>query len=169
QGLLTLACESRSRGVAVQFQPSQCARSPEGKIRLIALGLIVLWAALLIAASRQGHWLWDAALRPIATDFVNVYAAGTLALRGHAASAYDWSVHKQAEIAAVGYDFGGYLGWHYPPIFLLVAAPLALLPLVPAMLAWLSATFAAYLAAIRGITRDVTGTLLAIAFPAVLW
>ena len=44
------------------------------------------------------------------------------------AAAYDWPVHKAAEIRAVGHDFANYYGWHYPPTFLFVAAALATLP-----------------------------------------
>ena len=79
------------------------------------------YCAVLAAALLQGHWLVDSQGRPIAADFVNVYAAGTLALQGDAPAAYDWGLHKQAEVAALGHAFGGYFGWHYPPTFLFVA------------------------------------------------
>jgi hypothetical protein len=53
----------------------------------------------------------------VATDFVNVWAAGRLVLGGHAAAAYDWPTNKLAEDCALGHTFDGYYGWHYPPPF----------------------------------------------------
>jgi hypothetical protein len=44
-----------------------------------------------------------------------------------------------------------FYGWHYPPFFLFIAAPLALLPYVPALLVWQAATLALYVLAIRAI------------------
>jgi hypothetical protein len=55
-------------------------------------------------------------------------AAGRLVLDGHAAAAYDWTLHREVEVNAVGHEFEGYYGWHYPPTFLFVAAALASLP-----------------------------------------
>src|SRR5262249_37660879 len=56
----------------------------------------------------------------------------------------------------------------YPPFFLPVAAPLALLPYAPASLAWSLVTFPAYLEAMRRIVGDRFGLLLACAFPALV-
>ena len=92
----------------------------------MALGyLIVLGGSYL-----QGHFLTDPQGRPIANDFVNVWAAGRLALDGAAPIAYDWTLHRAAEVRAVGYDFEGYYGWHYPPPAFFFAAALATLPSV---------------------------------------
>ncbi len=80
----------------------------------------------------KGDFLFDAQGRPIANDFVNVVAAGRLALDGEPAAAYDWPAHKQAEVRVIGHDFADYYGWHYLPPFLFVAAALATLPFVAA-------------------------------------
>jgi arabinofuranan 3-O-arabinosyltransferase len=140
-----------------------------GGLELVGFGLITAYAVFLASAAFQGYWLIDDQGRPIAYDFVNVYAAGRLALEGHAASAYDWAIHKQAEFQALGHAFDGYFGWHYPPTFLFAAAPLALLPLIPATLLWLAVTLIAYVAAIRAIIPVHAATLLAIGFPGVMW
>jgi hypothetical protein len=101
-------------------------------------------------------------------DFVNIWAAGRLALSGHAAAAYDWPAHKLMEEHAVGHSFDGYYAWSYPPPFLFVAAAISLLPYTAAYLAFTFATFLAYLAAIRAVAGERIGYLLAAAFPAVL-
>ena len=38
-------------------------------------------------------------------DFVNVWTAGRLVLEGHPLSVYDWTIHKAAQYAALGYNF----------------------------------------------------------------
>lgn len=136
-------------------------------VELICFALVVAYAVYLATSFFTGIWI----LGPnggVESDFVNVWAAGRLALDGHAAAAYDWPTHKLMEEAAVGHTFDGYFGWHYPPTFLFVAAGLALLPYGAAYALWAFGTFPAYLVAIRAIIGDRAGYLLAAAFPAVL-
>jgi arabinofuranan 3-O-arabinosyltransferase len=131
----------------------------------LALGyLIVLGGSYL-----QGHFLTDPQGRPIANDFVNVWAAGQLARDGAAPAAYDWTLHRAVEVRAVGYDFDGYYGWHYPPPAFFFAAALATLPYLIAAVVWLLTTLAAYVAAIAGILGLRTGVLFALGFPAAIW
>jgi arabinofuranan 3-O-arabinosyltransferase len=138
-------------------------------IGVIGLALALGYLVFLFGAWRQGHFLTDAQGRAIANDFVNVIAAGRLAVDGAAASAYDWPLHKAAEVRAIGHDFADYYGWHYPPPFLFVAMALALLPYLAAMLLWLAATLAAYAAVLRHIVGDRVGILVALGFPAAIW
>jgi arabinofuranan 3-O-arabinosyltransferase len=137
-------------------------------VRSVAVTLIVAQAVFLLGSYLRGTWLVAPDGGGVEADFVNVWAAGKLALSGHPALAYDWPTHKLAEVAALGHPFDGYYGWHYPPTFLFVAAALALLPYAAAFLVWTAATFFPYLIAIRGIIGDRVGYLLAAAFPAVV-
>jgi arabinofuranan 3-O-arabinosyltransferase len=136
---------------------------------VVSLALALGYAVVLSGTYLQGHFLTDPHGQPIANDFVDVYAAGRLALQGAAATAYDWPLHKAAEVRALGHDFPNYYGWHYPPPFLFVAAMLALLPYLGAALFWLITTLAAYAAALRAIVGDRVGILLALGFPAAIW
>lgn len=138
-------------------------------IRVIGLALSLAYGIALAGSSLQGDFLVDAQRRPIANDFVGVWAAGRLALDGHPAAAYDWPAHRTVEVAGVGHDFDGYYGWHYPPTFLFVAAALATLPYVAAAVAWLAATFAACAAALGTILGRRTGWFFALGFPAAIW
>lgn len=137
-------------------------------VELVCFALCVANVAYLAASFAFGHWLFDPDGSLAASDFVNVWAAGRLALDGHAAAVYDWAVHKQAEAAALGHDFDGHYAWFYPPTFLFAAAALAALPYIPAFLAWMALTFPAYLVTIRLILGDRVGFFLACACPAVL-
>jgi arabinofuranan 3-O-arabinosyltransferase len=145
--------------------PQQTARL----IFLIGLTLTLVYAFVLGVAYWQGHFLTDSQGRPIANDFVNVWAAGRLALDGTAPAAYDWTLHRAAEVRAVGYDFDGYYGWHYPPPAFFFAAALAMLPYLVAAVIWLLTTLGAYAAAIAGILGLRTGVLFALGFPAAIW
>jgi arabinofuranan 3-O-arabinosyltransferase len=138
-------------------------------VSLIGLTLAVGYLIVLGGAYLNGHFLTDAQGRPIANDFVNVWAAGRLTLDGNPALAYDWPLHKAAEVRAVGYDFPDYYGWHYPPTFLFVAAALAALPYLAAAIVWLLASLSLYAATLGGILGSRAGVFLALGFPAALW
>src|SRR5262249_34329852 len=120
---------SAHQGVPATAQ-GEAARhpSPERLISLFGPTLALGYLAVLVGAALGGNFLLDSDGRPIANDFVNVWAAGRLVLDGDPAAAYDWTLHKAAEVRAVGHGFANYYGWHYPPPFLFVAAALATLP-----------------------------------------
>jgi alpha-1,2-mannosyltransferase len=130
---------------------------------LILLGLCIVAMAGWIVLS---DGLIDRNGKPIGTDFSNVYAAGDLAWQGRAADAYDPPLQHAAEKAVFGRDVPFY-GWHYPPFFLGIAFLVAAMPYAWGLSAWLAASFAAYLAAIRAILPRRETLLIAAAFPAV--
>jgi len=138
-------------------------------LALIGLTLALAYLIFLAGAYLNGDFLIDAQGRPIANDFVSVFAAGRLALENDPAAAYDWTVHKAAEVRAVGHDFANYYGWHYPPTFLFVAAALALPPCLAASAAWLLLTLAAYAAIVGRIVGTRAGGWFALGFPAAFW
>ncbi len=137
-------------------------------IRAIGLTLALGYLVVLGGTFLKGEFLLDPQGRPIANDFVDVVAAGRLALDGDPAAAYDWPTHKRTEARVIGHDFAGYYGWHYPPTFLFAAAALATLPFLAAAVVSLLATLAAYVAAMGGILGR-SGIFVALGFPAALW
>jgi hypothetical protein len=152
--------------------PAAPAASRQRATRLVTLLGLTLGLGYLIVLGGtflKGDFLTDSEGRPIANDFVNVIAAGQLALDGEPAAAYDWPLHKQAEVRVIGHGFENYYGWHYPPTFLFVAAVLATLPYLAAALVWLITTVAVYAAALAGILGSRAGVAVALGFPAVLW
>lgn len=153
---------SLTQGLSQPMQPVRL-------ISRIGLALALGYAIVLGSAYLSGDWLIDAQGAPIAGDFVNVWAAGQLTLDGHPAAAYDWTLHKVAEVRAIGHPFDVYYGWHYPPTFLFAAAALALMPFVAASVIWLAITLPAYVLAVRNIVGGNAGIFVAIGFPAALW
>ena len=104
-----------------------------------ALTLLCLQAALLLQLPLiQGHsWFTTAVGTPTPSDFLAYRVAGSFALEGRAAAAYDWQAFS-ARLAAITEEHRDHwLGWLNPPNYLLVIAPLALLPYGTAAFVWL--------------------------------
>jgi alpha-1,2-mannosyltransferase len=127
---------------------------------LLILGFLILWT----------HGVIVPLSKPLTTDFSSFYAAGRLALGGAPALAYDQTAHYLAEQAAtapgVAYNF-----FFYPPIYLLICAPLARLPYMAAYLLFEGVGLLLYLLAAWRILRPArwTGCLPILAFPSVIW
>lgn len=120
------------------------------RIRRWGLCMLALSVAAVIFLVATSDGRNDTFGRPLGTDFSNVYAAGTYVLEGRAAAAFDWNQQyaRQKEIFGVQTQF---YGWHYPPLFLFVAAALATMPYALALFAWQGVTLLFYLLAIRAI------------------
>lgn len=116
---------------------------------------------ILVGTSRGGIAMND---MPVAGDFLSFWAASDLLLAGRPADAYRPELHIAAQ-ARVFPGLEGYFAFFYPPVFLLLCAPLALLPYGASVAAWLAATGGAYAAAMRALLPR-WGWLPALAFPA---
>ena len=147
------------------------------RIRLVAVGLFAASALGFLVLVVTAHGAVDLQGRPLGTDFSNVYAAGTYALDGNAAAAFD-PVQQFAHERAIFGETTQFYGWHYPPFFLFVAAALAWMPYGLALAVWQAVTLGLYLLAIRAIVSSAPSPvrsgdrylwlLLVLAFPAVL-
>jgi alpha-1,2-mannosyltransferase len=118
---------------------------------LILLGIGGLAVAGWIALS---DGLIDRNGKPLGTDFSSFYAAGSLVLDGRAADVYNMAAHYAREQQIFGLSTP-YYGWLYPPIFLLLATPLALMPYLVALAVWQVSSLALYLSVIGGIVAKM--------------
>ncbi|MDA9397737.1 glycosyltransferase family 87 protein [Bradyrhizobium sp. CCBAU 45389] len=134
---------------------------------LFVLSAANLTACLIAYISRV--WIYDGDGFGIPVDFVSFWAAGRLVLDGLPAQAFDWDIHRQIEVAALGQDFAGSFPWHYPPPFLFVASLMALLPYGAAYLGWVVVSLVPYVAVVRAIVGHNLGVLLALAVPIVFF
>jgi len=105
---------------------------------------------------------------PVAADFVCYWAAAGFAAAGHAASAYDPAAMSAAEHAALSLPPDGFFGFYYPPSFLLLLVPLAFLPYVASVLAFLAAGFVPYVASLRVLLPQRWALLPILSFPGVV-
>jgi alpha-1,2-mannosyltransferase len=122
------------------------------RTRAYSLILLGLYAIAIVGWIALSDGLIDRNGKPIGTDFSSFYAAGSLVLDGRAGDVYDMAAHFAREQQIFG-AATPYYGWLYPPIFLLVATPLARMPYPLALITWQGATFALYLAVIAAILR----------------
>ncbi len=99
-------------------------------------------------------------------DFLQNWVASAFVLAGKPAVVYDMAQFYRAltQIAGPGLN----TPWFYPPIFLLLVSPLALVPYYAAWAAWLSLTLGGYLAVVRRIAPHPLTLWLALAFPGAL-
>ena len=125
-----------------------------------SVGLALIW----IVAARGGV---DLAGKPLGSDFLSFFAASELALQGRAAQAYDVSAHWAAQKAVFG-PAVGYSAFFYPPPYLLVCLPLALIPYFASLIVWLAATGAAYWRVLRAWAGPRLDAVVLLAFPAFL-
>ncbi len=135
------------------------------RIFLAVYAVLIVWLILV-----SPHFI-DPDGKPVGTDFISFWSAGKLALNGEAAAAYDYARHYEVERQALPWAAGQpvpYFAFAYPPLFLMIAAALALLPYALSLALWLASTLLAYLATIRAILPDWRALAPALAFPAVL-
>jgi len=105
-----------------------------------------------------------------ASDFVSFYAAGNLTLAGVPQYAYDQVIHylvqQQSSGAEAPHQF-----FFYPPVFLLLCAPLATMQYLVAFAVFVFATLAMLLRVLQAVLREPPASWLsaAFAFPAVFW
>jgi alpha-1,2-mannosyltransferase len=148
------------------------------RLRLWAIAVLLASAGGLIYLLATSDGLNDYQGRPLGTDFSNTYVAGRYILDGMPEAPFD----PRRQFARAKETFGAQTpmyGWHYPPFFHFIAAPLATMPYLLALALWQGVTLLLYLLAIRAIARASADPhqnppvdrgallLLAIAFPAV--
>ncbi len=138
------------------------------RLRIYPRIFIAVYALTVIGYSLSLHDGIDLSGHPVGSDFVTFYAASKLALAGHGLLAYDYTALAEVQLELFpGYTQGTF-AWFYPPTFLMVIAPLALLPYLPAFFAFVGSTAAAWVLTLRrAIGRPGAGWLIA-AFPG-LW
>lgn len=142
----------------------------EERVTAYAWIFVLLYAVATVGLIALSPHLIDPNGKPVGTDFMNVWAAGKLALAGDPGAAYDYAKHYAVQAQALPYAEGQeatYFGWHYPPFFMLVAALLALLPYGAALAGWMALTLPPYLAAMKAMIPHRRWLLFALAFPAV--
>jgi hypothetical protein len=126
------------------------------------------YAPLVLFGMAVSPIVWGLAGVDLAGDFRSFWAASVLTLRGSAALAYNPAVHQAVEATVPGMAQGEWAAFLYPPIYLLICAPLALLPFAASAVAWVVGTSALFWAAMRPLLPRTWGAACAMgAFPAV--
>ncbi len=119
--------------------------------------------AVTLAAVIFGQGVLDPSGKPLGTDFLHFWSASYLLWQGRPEAAYDPTSLGAICQSIVGMDAPSY-AWLYPPMALLVVAPLAALPYLPALTAWLGVTLLGYMTALWRILPDRRALLPMVAF-----
>ena len=125
-----------------------------GRARLWAFAVLVASAGGLVYLVATSDGLIDYQGRPLGTDFSNVYAAGTYVLEGDPAAPFDPRLQYAREQQIFG-EKTFFYGWHYPPLFLALAAALALMPYQLALIVWQGVTLGLYVWAVFAVTGSI--------------
>lgn len=106
----------------------------------------------------------DAYGRALGTDFSVFWNAGHLANTGHVLDAWDVDKLNAAAYATHGSKVPA-SAWLYPPVFMLVAAGLALLPYVASLPTWQLLSISIAAASLAAILKERRAVLVAVATP----
>jgi hypothetical protein len=146
--------------------PSRLAGPRKGVAlsRILALlGLLLtvaFYARILAPAFADPHH------RPIGSDFDTFWAGASLALHGHAAGAWDLAAIRVAEAVGAQLQDGRFYVYLYPPTFLALSLPLAALPYLVALPAFLLSGWATLLAMLRRLLPPAWPFVALLAIPA---
>ena len=135
--------------------------------RLQAYGytLAVFYTVCLAYMYWLGVWLVNAEGVPTYHDFTNIWVASTQAVHGRAAQVYDQAVQAKAQEVLVGAGRAIFSTWPYPPSYLVILAPLGMLPYLTAFLAWQLVTLLGCVVAVYLIVRRREAIALVLASP----
>jgi hypothetical protein len=136
--------------------------------RAVAYGVILLLlelaAAAFMALGQRGFVV--AFDQTVVSDFSSFYGAGSLALSGAASAVYDHGMLQAAQLAFQGDPTVDYNLYFYPPILLLLLAPLSALPYAAAFSLWAVAQVAALWCSLRAVVGRGAAMAPYFAFPA---
>ncbi len=132
--------------------------------RLLAWVSTFLFLALLVAylAGLHGRdgWIFDGQGYVVGVDFLNLWMMGEAGLHSaNPAQYYDISYYTLALREQFGAAYR-VSQWSYPPSYMFVAAPFAVLPYYAALLTFFAATLALLAHAVRCVTQQPRGTTL---------
>lgn len=132
--------------------------------------LLIIELLILVFLALWQHGVFAAAVHSPASDFASFYAAGKLALAGTPQLAYDQAAHYLAQKQATGTD-APHQYFFYPPVYLLLCAPLAALPYLVAFGVFQVVTLVVFIGTMRSLLRlqGAAWLLPVLAFPSVFW
>ena len=143
------------------------------KIRLYAAAAIVLFGLVFSLVVLRSLWTLDASglsqlnrKLPI-WDFSNLWAGGLLALQGKVDVLFEPDLYRET-LRNLFTPLLSDQEWSYPPSMLLVGAPLALLPVLPAYILWTAGTIGLLHLAIRPLKMPWPLHLAALVSPSVV-
>ncbi|OJY22419.1 glycosyltransferase family 87 protein [Pandoraea sp. 64-18] len=140
------------------------------RIRLYSGAGLFVTLAVFAIWSYQHFFVVPPKLGPIGLDFLPFWGASYFVLHGHPLDAYNVDLMTSAQMAAQPWTakLGGIMPWLYPPVMMILLAPVALLPFSYAYAAYACIGFGLYYAALRRTAPWRDARLPTMSFPGVL-
>jgi hypothetical protein len=132
--------------------------------RVYAIALMIIWVGLLTRQILSLHGGYDHHGSMFGSDYASFWTASQQILRGDAPDVYVPALHRAAELPLLR---GRYEAFFYPPPYLLLCIPLAMLPFFPSLILFLSVTGGALLATTWRILRTPWAVVATVALPTV--
>lgn len=130
---------------------------------------LIAGTVAVMAWALSGHGMADPVGRPVGTDFLRLWTASYALLNGEERAIYGPDAFFALERAVTQPATPDFYPWNYPPSSFLIVYPLALLPYLQSLAAWLALGLAGYLAALWRIFPKPLTLWVGLAFPAVFW
>lgn len=134
------------------------------RLRFYSAGALICYVLWLMIYFYKAVWFPREYINPLSLDFLPFWSASHLALQGRAVDAYDMAILEQIESAAISHPIG-ILPWLYPPTFLLVMYPFALLPWKISAVLFLGGTYLLFVKAMHTVIPRRETIFVALAFP----
>ena len=115
-----------------------------GRLRGYSVVIIVVYVLSAVAWIATSEGLVDPTDKPLGYDFIAFFSASKIALDGDFVAVFDQMQMLAVQQEVIPGNRSIYT-WNYPPQFLVVVLPLALLPYVAAFFAWTIASLGLYL------------------------
>ena len=163
------AVKSRRREVNIDLKPSRSVNIfQDAWLQSFGYAFAALYLVYFVILYRAGTWIVNAAGSPIYSEFTPCWVAGLQALHGNVASLADPDEFLRVQNALLGTQEASYI-CSYPPIFLLVLTPLALLPYAASLLLWQTLTLLGCASVLRIIGGRPAAVALMLASPFTAW
>ncbi len=164
------AVETLRKAADLYRKPSRVDIFNSRWLQTFGYALAALYLLYFVIVYRAGSWIVGSTGLPIYTDFAVWWAAGMQVLHGNPAALYDPGEFMKIQSALFGPGEAFYPSWpSYPPTFLLVLAPLALLPYRSAFITWDVVTLLGCVGVVYLIVRRRAAIALALAAPFTAW
>jgi arabinofuranan 3-O-arabinosyltransferase len=165
------AVESHLKEADLDRKPSRSVDIFNSRwLQLFGFAFAMLYVVYFVIVYRAGSWIVGSTGLPIYTDFAVFWTAGMQTLHGNLAALYDSGEFMKVQAALFPPGDAFYPSWpSYPPTFLLVLAPLALLPYRFAFITWDMVTLLGCIAVVYLIVRRRAAIALALASPFTAW
>jgi hypothetical protein len=136
------------------------------RVRAYAGALFIIYLLAPLASFLHSNWTHLLLPGMLAQDYLAFWSASHMALQGHAIDAYSVKMIGAVEHSVIK-NLTSFLPWLYPPTFLLLIYPVALLPYQLSDVIFLGVTLLAFVVVIHKTLPGKLTTLTALAFPGV--